>query len=128
MVFTKKFWIVISFIFFVKFPELHRNKNVSEMFSLFWHFIPKHCNPANNYIFKFSNRNFRKRCEMRSKLRLKTPERRHWHPSHVFIVNFEHFFFMFLLFLLFILGMYLFAGNIYFLFNEHIWLLFLVFL
>ena len=32
--------------------------------------------PANVYLFKFNNRNTRKRCEIRSKLTIKTPERR----------------------------------------------------
>ena len=47
--------------------------------------------PAGNYMFKVNNRNTRKRCEICSKLTIKTPERRHhWHRSGVFIVNFEH--------------------------------------
>ena len=46
--------------------------------------------PASNDIFKVNNRNTRKRCEMCSKLTIKTPEGRHWSPSGVFIVNFEH--------------------------------------
>ena len=29
-------------------------------------------------------------CEVCSKLTIKTPERRHWHRSSVFIVNYEH--------------------------------------
>ena len=33
--------------------------------------------PANIYLFKFNNRNTRKRCEMCSKLTIKTPERCH---------------------------------------------------
>ena len=37
------------------------------------------------------NRNTVKRCEIRSKLKIKSPERRHWRRSGVFIVNFEHF-------------------------------------
>ena len=42
--------------------------------------------PANIYLFKLNNRNTRKRYEIRSKLTIKTPERRR---SGVFIVNFE---------------------------------------
>ena len=34
-------------------------------------------NPANIYLFKVTNRNTRKRCEISSKLTIKTPERRH---------------------------------------------------
>ena len=50
--------------------------------------MPPH--PANIYLFKVNNRNTRKRCEIYSKLAIKTPERRQWHRSDVFIVNFEH--------------------------------------
>ena len=32
-------------------------------------------NPANIYLFKVNNRNTRKRCEIWSKLTIKTPER-----------------------------------------------------
>ena len=46
--------------------------------------------PAGNYIFKVDNRNTRTRCKICSKLTLKTPERRQWRRSGVFIVNFEH--------------------------------------
>ena len=35
-------------------------------------------NPAGNYLLKVNNRNTRKRCEICSKLTIKTPERRHW--------------------------------------------------
>ena len=45
---------------------------------------------AGNYMFKVNNRNTRRRCEICSKLTIKTPERRHWCRSGVFIVNFEH--------------------------------------
>ena len=49
-------------------------------------------NPAKNYLFKVSNRNSRKRCEICTKLTIKTPERRHWRRSGIFIVNIEHIF------------------------------------
>ena len=42
------------------------------------------------YLLKGNYRNTRKRCETCSKLTIKTPERRHWRRSGVFIVNFEH--------------------------------------
>ena len=45
---------------------------------------------AGNYIFKVNNRNTRTRCEICSKLTIKTPERCQWPRSGVFIVNFEH--------------------------------------
>ena len=46
--------------------------------------------PAGNYMFKVNNKNTRTRCEICSKLTIKTPERRHWRRSDIFIVNFEH--------------------------------------
>ena len=46
-------------------------------------------NPANIYLFKVNNRNTIKKCEICSKLTIKTPERRHWCRSGVLIVNFE---------------------------------------
>ena len=50
---------------------------------------------ANVYLFKFNNRNSRKRYETCSKL-TKIPERRQWRRSDVFIVNFEHILHLFL--------------------------------
>ena len=41
------------------------------------------------YLLKVNNRNARKRCEICSKLTIKTPKR-HQQRSDVFIVNFEH--------------------------------------
>ena len=62
----------------------------------FRHFIKKFINinsagkyfghPAGNYMFKVNKRNTRTRCEIYSKLTIKTPERRHG----AFIVNFGH--------------------------------------
>ena len=46
--------------------------------------------PAGNYLFKVNNRSTKTRCEICSKLTIKTPERRDWRRSGVFIVNFEH--------------------------------------
>ena len=43
--------------------------------------------PAGTYLLKVNNRNTRVRCEICSKLTIKTPERRR---SSVFISNFEH--------------------------------------
>ena len=45
---------------------------------------------AGNYMFKVSNRNTKPRCEVCSELTIKTPERRQWLRSGVFIINFEH--------------------------------------
>ena len=46
-------------------------------------------NPVGIYMFKV-NRNTRTRCEICSKLTIKTPEQHQWRRSFVFIVNFEH--------------------------------------
>ena len=46
--------------------------------------------PAGNYLFKVSSRNTRTRCEISSKLTIKTPGQCQWHPCGVFIVIFEH--------------------------------------
>ena len=46
--------------------------------------------PVGSFMFKVNNRNTRIRCEIYSKLTIKTPQRRHWCRSGVFIVNFEH--------------------------------------
>ena len=60
--------------------------------------------PANIYLFKVKNRNTRKRCEVRSKLTIKTPDRLHWRRPDVFIVNFEHILHLFLMFIFLILN------------------------
>ena len=41
-----------------------------------------------NYMLKADNRNTKLRCEICSKLTIKTPERDHWRCSGAFIVNF----------------------------------------
>ena len=56
--------------------------------------------PIDIYMFKVNNRHTRTRCEICSKLTIKTPERRHWRHSGVFIVNFEHISHFVLVFLL----------------------------
>ena len=61
--------------------------------------VPKNF-PAHIFLFKVSNRNTRKRCEICSKLIIKTPERHHWRRSGVFIVNFEYISHIFLVLLL----------------------------
>ena len=61
--------------------------------------------PAGIYLLKYNNRNTRRRCEICSNLTLKTPERRHWRHSGVFIVNFEHISHIVLVFLLLTLNM-----------------------
>ena len=55
-----------------------------------FHSFPYLSNSAGIYLLKVSNRNTRTRCEICSKLTIKTPERRQWRRSGVVIVNFEH--------------------------------------
>ena len=66
--------------------------------------------PANINLFRVNNRNSRKRCEICSKLTIKTLERRQSRRSGAFIVNFEHISHLFLLFLLLALNRYMLAG------------------
>ena len=56
--------------------------------------------PTGKYMFKVNNRNTRTRCEIWSKLTIKTPGQSHWRCSSVFIVHFEHISLLFLVFLL----------------------------
>ena len=87
-------------------------------------------NPGNFCLAKLNNRNTRKRCKICSKLSLKTPERRQWCLSSVFIVNFEHILHHFLVFLLPNLNRKIFAYGItitVFLFILSFFLNFLIF-
>ena len=43
-----------------------------------------------NKGLKVNNGNTRPKCEICSKLAIRTPERHQWHRSDVFIVNFEN--------------------------------------
>ena len=54
-----------------------------------WGEISTGSSPAGSYMFKVNIRNTRTRCEICLKLTIKTPERRQWSRSSVFIVNFE---------------------------------------
>ena len=65
---------------------------------------------AGIYLIKISNGNTSKRCEICSKLTIKTPERRHWCCSGVFIVNFEHISHLVLVFLSIVNFEYVIAG------------------
>ena len=62
-------------------------------------------------ISLFNNKNTRKMCETCSELTIKTPERRQWHRSGVFIVNFEQISQIFLVFLLLTLSKLMLAGE-----------------
>ena len=72
--------------------------------------LVEHTLQANIYLFKVSNRNTRKSCEIYTTLTIKTPERGQLYRSGVFIVNFEHISHLFLLFLLLTLHEYLLPG------------------
>ena len=52
------------------------------------------------YLLKVNNRNTRTRSGICLKLTIKTQERRHWHRSGIFMVNFEHISHLVLVFLL----------------------------
>ena len=67
--------------------------------------------PVGIYMFKFNDRNTRTKCEICSKLTIKTPERWQWRRSGFFIVSFEHISHLALKFLLLTLIMYLPAGH-----------------
>ena len=62
--------------------------------------------PSDIYLLKVNDRNTRTRCEISSKLTIKTPDGRHWRRSGVFIVNFEHISHLVLVFLLLTLNVY----------------------
>ena len=62
---------------------------------------------AGIYLLKVNYRNTRTRYEICSKLTLKIPERRQWHRSGIFTVNFEHISHFVLVFLLINLNMWL---------------------
>ena len=69
-------------------------------------------NPAGIYLLQVNNRNNRTRCEICSKLTIKTPERCQGRRSGVFIVNFEHISHLIPVFLLLTLNMSLLAGKV----------------
>ena len=89
---------------------------ISFCFRLHWGPHNIHCSthpiyiPVGIYLLEVRNRNTRKRCEICSKLTIRTPKRRHWLPSGVFIVNFEHISHFLLVFLFLTLSMELPAG------------------
>ena len=76
--------------------------------------------PAGICMFNFNKRNTRARCEICSKLTIKTPERRKWRRSGVFIVNFEHILQLVLVFLLLNLNMQITAGQRSWLFSRSV--------
>ena len=65
-------------------------KHLVFIYNSFWFRKPLYWANLNaNYMFKVIKRNTRARCKICSELAIKTPERRHWGRSGVFIVNFK---------------------------------------
>ena len=81
--------VIIIFFFLSAASTIHQSKFVSVAYISFYFTFLIH-SPAGNYMFKVNNRNTRTRCEICSKLTIKTPQRRHMRHSGVFIVSFEH--------------------------------------
>ena len=98
-------------------PPINKNNNFIKNYVFVW-FKAKlftsgleNTSPANIYFFKVKNLDTRKKCEICSKLTIKTSERRR---SGIFFVNFEHIsqlFLVFVLFLLLTLYMQMLSGN-----------------
>ena len=89
--FIKVFWKIRNFYpNFFKSVSWHYWKTKAPEFHLKLHKKVKERAPAGIYLFKVNYRNTRTRCEICSKLTIKTPERHQWCRSGVFIVNFEH--------------------------------------
>ena len=66
---------------------------------------------VNICMFKVNNRNTTKRSEICLKVTTKTPERRHWRHSGVFIVTFEHISRLFIVLPLLTLNKWMIAGQ-----------------
>ena len=73
--------------------------------------VSQSVSPIGTYMFKVNFRNTRTRCEICSKLLIKTPERCRRH-SGVFIVNSEHILHLVLVFLLLTLNMQISTGSV----------------
>ena len=58
--------------------------------SMFVNSYSQNSTPVGIYLLKVNKRNIRTRCEICSKLTIKTLGRGQWRRSGVFIVNFEH--------------------------------------
>ena len=79
-------------------PLFHEHKKYLKEFTSIQ--VEPTSHPYNIYLFIVNNRNTRKWCDICSKLMIKSPERRQWRLSGVFIVNFKHISHLFLEFLL----------------------------
>ena len=83
---VSKFTLKVSLEEFIEhfssFPKLLWKK-------LHWRFFVDRGVPGGIYLFKVNKGNTRTIYEINSKLTTNAPERRQWHCSYVFIVNFE---------------------------------------
>ena len=77
-------------VFSSEFSEIFQNRMLPRYLGGLLLNFTCYCNPTNIYLFKVSNKNTRKRCEICSTLKIKAPERRHRWRCGVFIVNYEH--------------------------------------
>ena len=68
-----------TFIYLHWLPRIFNHSRCSYQTSTRWDLSITSNNPAGNYMFKVNHRNTRTRCEICSKLTIKTPERRHRH-------------------------------------------------
>ena len=82
------------------FQKIQFTEILKTLLNKFWKVFP-----VGNYILKVNDRNTRSRCELCSKLTIKTPRRR-----HVFNVNFDHILPPVLVFLLLTLSRIMSAG------------------
>ena len=71
-------------MFSMSYYHQHKNYLWSELLR------QEHSDPVGSYMVNVNIRSTRARCEICSKLTIKTPEQRHWRCSCVFIVNFEY--------------------------------------
>ena len=69
----------------------------SVFYKVVFDMVKLNANPANIYLLKVNNRNTRRKCEICSKLTIKTPD--------AFIINFKHISHLFLVFILLTLNM-----------------------
>ena len=101
-------WVILAWL----------NTNLGKIFCFVTKMVSWVFYPASIYLLKADKRNTRTRCEICSKLPIKTLERRYWHHSVsdaidiilAFTVNFEHSSHLPLVFLLLTLSMWMPAG------------------
>ena len=101
-------WVILAWL----------NTNLGKIFCFLTEMVSWVFYPAGIYLLKADKRNTRTRCEICSKLPIKTLERRYWHHSVsdaidiilTFTVNFEHSSHLPLVFLLLTLSMWMPAG------------------